>query len=76
MKKLPRVLSTAKDVGQVAKDLNQVQSGAFPVLEAALKQVISVTSITSDTAGAVLVGYAQVETPFGTFWLPMYSAPT
>ncbi len=76
MKKLPRVQSAAKDAAQAAKDINQLQSGAFPVIEAAFKQVVTAESFTENTSGTVLQGYLEVSTPFGTYWLPLYSAPT
>lgn len=67
--KLPRVKSDRKDV-------DQLQSGAFPKIEAALNQSVTVLSFTRNTTGAVLQGYFEADTSFGTVWLPYYSEPT
>jgi hypothetical protein len=76
MQKLPRVLSVAKTPDQAAKDLNQVQSGVFPVLEAAIKQCVISQTFTSTLPAGATAGYLQVQTSQGVFYLVGYAAPT
>lgn len=73
--KLPRVQSQAKDVSEASRDINQLQSGAFPKIEMALNQAVSSQSFTATVTGTILEGYIQVETPYGTFWLQAYTQP-
>lgn len=76
MKKLPRVLSVAKDVPGLAKDITQVQSGAFPVIEAAFKQVVNADTFVTALPSGTVAGYLKVTTDFGVFYLTGFAAPT